>query len=116
MSPPRRQLTLRQLMIAVGIVAALLGVGLEIKRRSDYALRRVDWHSSRALDERFKFLVGSLVGGFDWINIKGEFVSTRDRPVPTEEKNHWHLLMIEKYKRAAHFPWLPVATDGLEPE
>jgi hypothetical protein len=89
--------TVRRLMVAVAIVGGLLGSGLWLGNRS-LAFRRIaDQHAA----ELWWFYTPPGVDpGPPGIN------SARDQ---------WHADMMYKYRRAARYPWLPVAPDPPEP-
>ncbi len=87
---PRVRFTLRRMMIAVAIVAILLGLA-EMTRRRRAAFRE----KSTAIR---------------W----SEYVEGHGKRRP-EIAEHYRR-MAEKYERAARYPWLPVAPDPPEPE
>jgi hypothetical protein len=99
---------LRTLLIAVAIVAVVLGV-LAMRWRAEHY---------RALAERHAFLASvyqageSTVGG---IGPDGRtFSETRSLRDP--RKVRYHAALKERYERAACYPWLSVETDPPPPE
>ena len=101
MRVPRVRFTVRRMMVAVAVVALVLGGvlrALDLARRSAEYRRKAteaEKHEKRLVSyskrypERAKRL-RALSG--DWASVK------------------------EKYHRAARYPWLPVAPDPPEPE
>jgi hypothetical protein len=102
-------------MVAVAIVAILIGVGLELSRRSRRFARLAADHSNGALEH-----FGTLMA------FGGEPPPRRDVPPAGLGPDRYlhrarallrhHSALTEKYLRAARYPWLPVAPDPLEPE
>ena len=109
------RMTTRRWMVAVAIVAILIGVGLEVGRRSRRFARLAAYHSNVALEH-----FGTLMA------FGGEPPPIRDVPPaglgPTRYLHrakallNYHSVLTEKYQRAARYPWLPVAPDPPEPE
>jgi hypothetical protein len=90
---PRVRFTVRRLMIAVAVVAAIVAF---FKRRDDFE-RVAEYHRSR-------------IGMAD-IDFSRRYEIRFFSP-----KNRWHYDMMHKYIYAARDPWLPVAPDPPEPE
>jgi hypothetical protein len=99
MRPPRFRL--RSLLIAVAILATLLGVGVKLRRDAAQYDRLSRRHSGEAGAWELR-LAGRVVGPSQARAILG--------------RAHWHDAMAEKYRRAAARPWLPVAPDPPPPE
>ncbi len=96
----RPRFTVRRLMVAVAIVAVVLGVGIELELRH----RRFDSISS-------EYNLMSLLYAFD----------VKYRPdawgqAHAARQFAWHKAMSEKYRRAARYPFLPVPADPPKPE
>jgi hypothetical protein len=81
------RLTIRRLMIVVAVVAMIFGTGIWMYRRSVNFRAIADDHQRRLLD----------------------------LPLSKQQVS-WHLDLIEKYRFAEHYPWLPVPPDPPEPE
>ena len=100
------RLTVRRLMVAVAIVAVVIGIVTELDRRRERYTRLARQHSV-VRDELHKFLVvvppsGSL-----------EFFGDR-RAIA--ELVGYHGRLKAKYEEAARHPWLPVEPDPPEPK
>src|SRR5262245_40028901 len=96
----RVRLTVRRMMIAIAVVATLLGVGLELIRRRERFLRISVEHAVEAAME------GTLVvtdQGPAYVGVK-------------TEKGRWHEFTHQKYEYLGRRPWLPVPPDPPEPE
>jgi hypothetical protein len=90
MKMPR--LTVRRLMIAVAILGSMFaGWSLMARRAATY--REISAYHAEA-----------------WGRIDTTGTPEADARVD------WHRAMAEKYRDAARYPWLPVATDPPEPE
>jgi hypothetical protein len=92
MKLPRPCFTVRWLMIAVAIVAVVIGGWLWGERRR---LRFADLEYTHKIQG-----IPVLQDGYE--------------QQPSKFKNY-HLAMAEKYRFAARYPWLPVAVDPPEP-
>jgi hypothetical protein len=86
---------LRALMVAVAIVAVLLGLWAGIERRRADFRRIARYHSYRNL---------------------GLLVDSRSLTPLELRRDEWHAALAKKYTRAARYPWLPVEPDPPEPE
>jgi hypothetical protein len=88
------------MMVAIAVMATLLGVGIELMRR------------------RARFLEISFAhAGF--AGLEGSLVITHEGPAYVglrTEKGRWHEWMRRKYDYYADYPWLPVPPDAPEPE
>jgi hypothetical protein len=103
---------MRRLMVAVAVAGLLINEFLQNEKRRVAFLATVDWHEARAYKKK-TFLIG-LDGKVKWTNFKGDIRPARE--FPSRDKNDWHLLMIEKYRWAARYYWLPILPDPREPE
>jgi hypothetical protein len=109
------RLTTRRWMIAVAVVAILIGAVLEVHRRSRRFARLAAYHSNLSL-EHFHT---QMALGVDPLPLE---------PVPPagpgaarylrREKAlvRYHSELTAKYERAARYPWLPVTPDPPEPD
>jgi hypothetical protein len=90
MRVPRIRFTVRRMMVAVAIMAVLLGLFGWMDRRAGLFRERRDFHRVHwsAIDEGFEV----------------------EAPPAA-----YHRAMAEKYRIAAERPWLPVAPDPPEP-
>jgi hypothetical protein len=86
--------TVRRLMVAVAIVGIVLGVTIERRDR----FRRIAVHHRAEFQKLASRMKAGSHEESDWLPIE------------------WHESLARKYKRAACYPWLPVATDPPEPE
>jgi hypothetical protein len=96
---PRVQFTLRRLMVAVAIVGLTVGIGIEGERRRSRFLRIAIDHSHQAI-----------------LRLSGNTWSPLRMVEMQKAYAHYHDLMAQKYKRAARYPWLPVAPDPPKPK
>ncbi len=108
MSLPRLRFTVRAMMVAVAIVAAVLG----LKRRMHDFSRRAEYHLLRA-DELAK---GCVFGKM----FRDDPDRSRASQHEAERQNFrvvaFHANLGVKYARAARYPWLSVAPDPPEPK
>ena len=99
---PRVRFTVRRMMVAVAAVAILLGAALTLRGRQRWFRELRREHQTRALLE------------FE--------VPLKNGTIPRERRGHairlrdWHWRLVEKYRRATRYPFLPVAPDPPEPE
>ncbi|AMV38562.1 hypothetical protein [Planctomyces sp. SH-PL62] len=93
-------LTVRNLILAVAVVAVLFGVGVGLARRRNRLLEIALEHSGHA--------------GMD-----GALILTEQGPAyigMTTEKGKWHEAMRRKYDYYGRHPWLSMPEDPPEPE
>jgi hypothetical protein len=91
---PRLRFTVRQMMVVVALVAAVMGLSIERHRRFARIAAR-----HRA------------------VMYEGASVVAGPRPGYRLTGSGWrHFKTYLKYARAARYPWLPVAPDPPEPE
>jgi hypothetical protein len=108
MRMPRFRFTIRRMMVAVAIVGALFGVLGLWQRSAAYAAI-----AERHADEELAIVALAL-----------DALTARDGPrLPTGltlrmlmSRAVLHHKLARKYRRAARYPWLPVAPDPPEPE
>ena len=86
---PRFRFTIRRMMVAVTVGAVLVAVPLVRHRR----------FRSIALGHRLR-------AGREWVQSGGM----------SKAREAWYTGIIQKYERAARYPWLPVEPDPPEPE
>ena len=99
MRPPRFRT--RTLMVAVAVVAVLLGAGVKLRRRREHFAAMADTH------EAMTHAGGSVFGGPE----------ERERAWAWFDKRYeFDKAMAEKYRRAARYPFLPVPPDPPEPK
>jgi hypothetical protein len=93
MRPPRIRLTVRGMMLAVAILAVVLGVLIERRRR-------------------FR----AIAGGYrsEQASHSSILISLGRNPA-IAERDAWLRKMVAKYERAAGCPWLPVPPDPPDP-
>ncbi len=112
MSLPR--FTVRRLMLAVAVVAVILGVMGFLKRVRTNRLKLATYH----LDQRG----GALIESFHVD--QNRTIDTYFKPKPGGEKMtdlevrmfHWHDALAKKYKQTAETYWLPVEPDPPRPK
>ena len=107
MSPPRPEFTVRQLMVAVALTAALLGVGRVFFLAVLYA-RISASHHRRELAARDRGEWGGRMMQ------KGELAPAK-KPLARDVADY-HAALKEKYRRASASPWFPLSADPPDPE
>jgi hypothetical protein len=102
-------------MVAVAMVAVLIGVGLEVARRSRRFARLTADHTKAALEY---FHTEMVLGGWppQFQNLSPAELGRIGYLSQVRAWVHYHSALTEKYERAARYPWLPVARDPPEPE
>lgn len=99
----RPRLRLWTLMVAVALLAILLGIWTWIDARRDHFRSLAKYHRSRITrpvfieGDRYRMLGNNLDGG-----------ATSDKELNWDS---WHLKLYIKYDRAVDRPWLPVPPD-----
>jgi hypothetical protein len=102
---PRPRFTLRRLMVAVAIVAIIIGVVVEGERRRARFRELAANHYERGM--RWFVLFG---GESDYQ--RNMMQLWEERVGPTVE---YHATLRDKYEQAARYPWLPVGADPTAP-
>jgi hypothetical protein len=97
---PRVQFTVRQMMIAVAVVALVAGAD-RLARRRAYFLMRAEVEADRAYD----YATGHAC-------LKEEY----DKPGMYPKLHAHYAALAQKYRLAAARPYLPVAPDPPMPE
>jgi hypothetical protein len=108
-------MTTRRWMIVVAVVAVLIGVPLEMNRRSRRFARLALSHANVAMEH------------FSWILVFGGDPPPLDDVPPAglgparylhraKTLMLYHQALKRKYERATRLPWLPVEPDPPEPE
>jgi hypothetical protein len=108
---PRVRFTLREMMIAVAITAAVLGFVLERRTR----FRSL---SNEFLKKRGELGLSDLEMHLYFLPAQGDPNEHHDRERashPIIEYARYHDQMTDKYKLAASQPWLPVESDPPPP-
>jgi hypothetical protein len=97
MRVPRVRFTVRRMMVAVAMLAALLAIGAGLQRRQARFERLFSYHRG---------LAGPMI------------IHSFDPGSPTSKtaSGRWHWDLSMKYADAARRPWLPVAPDPPEPK
>jgi hypothetical protein len=102
-------------MVAVAIVAILIGTGLEINRRLRRFARLAGHHSRVAIEQFGTFMAfGGDSAALDEVPPAGWGPARYLRRLKASIGHH-HAMAL-KYESAARYPWLPVAPDPPEPE
>jgi hypothetical protein len=108
-------------LVAVAVVAVLLGAGLAVRRRAERLVRTAAYHL-----QAHELLVEQAGGPLECVEAEGDedfeeaterifaAVGGREYLAYRASMHHWHL--FEKYREAASRPWLPVASDPPAPE
>jgi hypothetical protein len=90
----RLRFTVRRMMIATSVVAGMLGPASVLSRRAEAFRLRSDQLS------------------IEWMNL-----GYHDQDSPAVRTREEYLAgLVEKYRYAARYPWLPVEPDPPEPE
>jgi hypothetical protein len=103
-------MTTRRWMVAVAVVAVVMGGGIWLRERRRSFESLAAYHQSK-LD---RFLIWRSLDDLTVIRL-----FHRDlKPLTTDEAKiaTWHAAMARKYEQAARYPWLPVELDPPEPE
>jgi hypothetical protein len=100
---------MRRILVAVAVIAIVLGALVGIRRR----IRRFDdlaaFHRSQIVD------VVWLKSGPDGAAVfSPSGVSQNGSPIPPRQQrlDRWHVQMMQEYLRAARYPWLDVVEDS----
>ncbi len=102
MAFPRVRFTVRRMMVAVAVVGVVLCLHLYLREKADPLSR-----GYREIADRHEMRLHQI---------------SMDIVYRPAEKARWmlhaahHAAMVEKYSRAARYPFLPVAPDPPEPE
>jgi hypothetical protein len=106
------RMTPRRWMVAVAVVAITLAAGVVYLRHRHFR-EQADFFSKRATDGEYPVALAT------------ELARAVSRPEDSpqwsacalEVKDHdWAVGLMEKYRRAARFPWLPTEPDRPEPK
>jgi hypothetical protein len=100
---PRVRFTIRRLMLAVAVVALLVGMAIESEWRRVRFHKLVQFYWWKQANPHFPYLSATYE---DWESI------TRRLP----RLGPYYAAMRAKYEFAERYPWLPVAPDPPEPE
>jgi hypothetical protein len=104
---PRVKLTLRSMMVAMAVLAAVLWVA---ERRLRFQ-RLAEYHSLRS--------EADIICCVMLVTDSGEqtaLVESATGTPTTLARRDWHRVLREKYEKAARSPWLTVAPDPSRPE
>ena len=101
MRMPRFRFTVRRMMVAVAIVAMLLGAWAALARRTANLRQVALEHGQKAGRLEIETVTSAISQG---------------EAARRMEIVHWHDAMSAKYERAARYPWLTVAPDPPEPK
>jgi hypothetical protein len=104
---PRLRFTVRRLMIAVAIVALLMGGSLWIVQMRT--------RSASYRQRAFEFAVMTARSGSGILTKDGRWVSRYDNENDWL-RDAWACKLAEKYWGLSHYPWLPVEPDPPPPE
>ena len=111
---PQIRITTRRWMVAVAVVALLMGAGLGLGRRSRRFARLSEHHANAALEH---FHTVMALGGWppqlqdlSLAELARVRIVYRVRALV-----NYHSALTQEYDRAARYPWLPVEPDLPEP-
>ena len=120
------RLTIRRLMVAVAVVALLIGWGIEGERRrarfeSTAIINYMNWNlkqehvdkMNKNYDEATVYLGESIGSRKSRATLLEEHRQFRRRVFA---KYDYYKMMTMKYRFAASYPWLPVTSDPIEPQ
>jgi hypothetical protein len=106
---------LRTLMIAVAIVAALMGLVIEYRRLNRDAAKYRAWASEHAaIGQTLRWII-ERDGADAPIDISPR-PGVRSKRFTAKAVAEREASLRLKYERAARYPWLPVPPDPSEPE
>jgi hypothetical protein len=111
----RPRFTVRRMMVAVAVVAMILGIGLAAKRlqeRRTRALALAKYFRSREDKERRMLGLPEFRSHLASLGPDARRDDLRDR----EKEIERHGLMRLRYERASRYPWLPMEPDPPEPK
>ena len=96
---------IRTLMVAVAVIALLIGVPFDLARRRRAFLRLAIEHQARE--------VAVTYDGYArvWFDSRGRPLDPR-----AAKLDLWNSQLADKYFRAARYPWLSVEPDPPEPK
>ena len=101
---PRVQFKIARMMVAVALIAALLGAVANLRRRAHFQ-ELADSHAETARRLRFDHVWTMGPDGGPGVHL----------PLGDPRLAAYHEELAGKYERAARNPWLPVAPDAPEP-
>jgi hypothetical protein len=106
-------MTTRRWMVAVAVVAVTLAAGILFRRHRSLR-ERADYYEKRARDGVFR---AGLAREIALAESGPEMDSTQWAAFDVEAKDRDRdIRLMEKYRRAARYPWLPVEPDPPEPD
>ena len=105
MRMPRVRFTVRRMMVAVAVLAVVLGAGEATRKRRSRFGREAGFHGAF-----MRLYARSPPVHFP----NKERLASHRRSLA--EKKAYHESLAGKYEQAARHPWLPVAPDPPEPE
>ena len=115
---PRPRFTLRRLMLAVAILALLLGVWLWGERRRARFSALAGWHERQVL-WNLCVIVGYPGPDGEYIyeaQARSQMPGNPPMSPHQQRISTWHYQIAMKYYRAARNPWLPVEPDPPPPK
>jgi hypothetical protein len=104
----RVRFTVRSLMVVVAVVALSIWAKLQLDARSTYFRQLV----ARYYDKRY------AAAAFGYSGPGGAIMEARLKAdeVRRAKASAYYSNLIQKYERAARYPWLPVASDPPKPD
>ena len=106
MKLPRVRFTIRRLMAAVAVLALVLAVADQLRRRRESFQRSADVYRRKTGDAFMAAQITRSGNLFVW--------DRRTSPAHEALADHYDALRV-KYERAAAHPWRPVTPDPPEP-
>src|ERR1700722_2697930 len=112
---PRFRFTVRRLMVAMAVLGLLFGAEVT-RRRWKHNLLMSNYHANE--ERRMRLL---RIGG--WITETDEAgkrqklrIGRNIESEPVQRRLMYHVVMGDRYQRAARRPWLAIAPDSPEPK
>jgi hypothetical protein len=107
------RMTTRRWMVAVTVVAVALAAGM-LFRRHRFLRERADHYEKRAREGVYRAAIARELA---LAESEQEMDSPQWAAFALEAKDRdWDPRLLEKYRRAARYPWLLVEPDPPEPE
>ena len=104
---PRARLTLKSMMVVVAIIACSIWAWIQVEARRTHFRQLVGQYN----DKR------GVALSFSYSGPAGAVMEERLRvdAIRRAKASAYYSELIQKYERAARYPWLPVAADTLVP-
>jgi hypothetical protein len=115
------RMTTRRLMVAIAVVALLMGAAMTWRKHLEYARLASYYGQQLRMLENTWGAVPELFGGTSTIMLEMSPITPGRQPLPpvaydTKEVIDYHRLLWRKYTQAARRPWLPIKPDPPYPK